>query len=341
MQQQGTLPPPVQPGVKRMRLESPPGSVTVSTGAAGSSGVTSTPATPTAANASTAAASPHSMLPASVLCPPAFCSAASPALSGGVPGSPPAAGSSAASGGRSANARGSRGSLLSAEEKVQRLLERFPQSFCQELQVSLVGCGCVVALGVRCLGCVGVVKQGSSVCGLKTPVCGLKTPTCPRPAVHVPAALPRPPLPCPTLCSSCLCLQIDIASGSPAALWQWLCASVLFSARIKSGAGAPQHGPRSISVRHILLPAASWGGPARPSRAPSPRHVALRRLLFADPHPLHLLRPAPSSPPPALRSVERLPTAVCRGADHPASGVHGGGRARAQPAGGRRLRPPR
>ncbi|EFN52689.1 hypothetical protein CHLNCDRAFT_138674 [Chlorella variabilis] len=163
MQQQGTLPPPVQPSVKRMRLESPPGSVTVSTGAAGSSGVTSTPATPTAANASTAAASPHSMLPASVLCPPAFCSAASPALSGGVPGSPPAAGSSAASGGRSANARGSRGSLLSAEEKVQRLLERFPQSFCQEL-------------------------------------------------------------------------QIDIASGSPAALWQWLCASVLFSARIKSGA---------------------------------------------------------------------------------------------------------
>lgn len=32
-------------------------------------------------------------------------------------------------------------------------------------------------------------------------------------------------------------LQIDIASGSAAALWQWLCAAVLFSARIKSNAG--------------------------------------------------------------------------------------------------------
>ena len=32
-------------------------------------------------------------------------------------------------------------------------------------------------------------------------------------------------------------MQIDMGSGSAAALWQWLCASVLFSARIKSNAG--------------------------------------------------------------------------------------------------------
>lgn len=146
------LPPPMHMA-KRLRLEDKGFGGTVSTGATGGS-LLPPPGTPLAGNpraavpprsyASLAAvpqppwAPPPSLLPGMIpVHPPPAAASPPPAAHPGPPTSArPGGGASPRAGSTPARpARDGRTSGLSAEEKVVRLLERFPHSFCQELQV--------------------------------------------------------------------------------------------------------------------------------------------------------------------------------------------------------------
>jgi hypothetical protein len=243
-------PPADQPAAKRGRLE-PSGNA--STGAAeaaaaaaactaggslGEANLSSSaiPITPPAANTTAPAAVQSGGGRHSMLSPPAFDS------SGGKPRSPRGTAASRRAPPPFRAGRDSRGSALSAADKVERLLERYPQSFCEEL-------------------------------------------------------------------------QINMSSGSPDALWQWFCASVLFSARIKSIAGEPAGRPGSRAA-------------GQPSSLPTPCTASSRSC-----HPTH----APALPCPTC-SREGLPGAVPRGADQPAGLLPRGAAAHPAAAGSQRIR---
>lgn len=153
------------PSTKRLRLDAAQASAqglhTISTGAGGGSG----PSSP--AGGAVVPPTPPSLIvlgPAGFAPPAAQLPAGSPQGSAS-PCSPPAASSGGAGTPRSPAAataasprgkRDSRSSRLSPEEKVDRVLKRFPRSFCEELGVSFA---------VQGLGQVGGRPQAASIGG--------------------------------------------------------------------------------------------------------------------------------------------------------------------------------
>lgn len=249
-----------------------------------------------------------------------------------------------------------RASGLAPEQKVEAILRRFPHSFAQELKVGRW----LVAVERPCFSFLLWYRLVASAaaptrCGrpdvhwctrrpggaqpppLPAKHCGADAPHAERSTMVVGDACPlRPPPPPPRPCP----VQIDVRMARPEALFQWLCASILMSARIKSNAGG---------AAGLGQPRSAAGGEAecgaerrREGRGQGPAaEVPLCQGCGHWQGSQRCSRTAacPPLPAPALCSPGCLPSAGAGGAHNASSGAGGGAGAGQGRAGRRRLRP--
>lgn len=137
------------------------------------------------------------------------------------------------------------------KQKIAKVLQRYGQSFCEEIGVSVKGGGgaeIAVDLGESVAWLLLRLSRGRRRWGTPRrapgpgPQVTCRQWCCPgtRPGIDARGAHRDPP-------------QIDMAGGGRDALWQWLCASILSSARIKSKAGESGNA-------HAALPSSGKAG---------------------------------------------------------------------------------